>query len=220
MEKPAAKDCSSEYEIVEKPHPPAEPSTAPPKEPTLEKSAQFVSVERADADEDGATNPYSCIACNGTRVGPKGERCGECAGTGKIAEKLLRRIRLAVARELPPIQTRKAVKAHQVADSLRDLQARSIHLNTRCAACGTEPIMGVRYKCTKCPSYNLCEECEPLDRHCHPKLKLCEPTAETETPRKGGKYARFASEDWWDCPEIKPYSCPTPARSSGPATPS
>ena len=30
----------------------------------------------------------------------------------------------------------------------------------KCIGCGISPIIGIRYKCTKCPSFNFCESCE------------------------------------------------------------
>ncbi|VDM36823.1 unnamed protein product [Hydatigera taeniaeformis] len=29
----------------------------------------------------------------------------------------------------------------------------------KCEGCKREPIVGLRYKCTRCPRYNLCQDC-------------------------------------------------------------
>jgi len=49
-----------------------------------------------------------------------------------------------------------------------------IHYGIKCHICQIFPITGVRYKCLKCNSYDLCEECEAKygKSHGHPLLKL------------------------------------------------
>ena len=36
----------------------------------------------------------------------------------------------------------------------------TIHTGIKCNLCGKKPIIGIRYKCSKCEDFNLCEECE------------------------------------------------------------
>ena len=36
----------------------------------------------------------------------------------------------------------------------------SIHEGFKCQICHKKPIIGIRYQCSKCPDYNLCENCE------------------------------------------------------------
>lgn len=40
-----------------------------------------------------------------------------------------------------------------------------IHHSICCNNCGEENIKGIRYKCSVCPNFNLCSECESLDIH-------------------------------------------------------
>jgi hypothetical protein len=49
-----------------------------------------------------------------------------------------------------------------------------IHNGIKCNQCQIMPIVGIRYKCIKCDSYNLCEGCEEKFglNHGHPLLKL------------------------------------------------
>eukprot|EP00826_Nyctotherus_ovalis_P000440 TRINITY_DN0_c501_g1_i9.p1 TRINITY_DN0_c501_g1~~TRINITY_DN0_c501_g1_i9.p1 ORF type:complete len:289 (-),score=58.77 TRINITY_DN0_c501_g1_i9:47-913(-) len=41
-----------------------------------------------------------------------------------------------------------------------------------CDVCGMNPIVGVRYKCSVCPDYDLCSHCEEAYGHNHLLLKL------------------------------------------------
>lgn len=49
-----------------------------------------------------------------------------------------------------------------------------IHYGIKCYECQVFPITGIRYKCIKCDSYNLCEKCEEKfgQDHGHPLLKI------------------------------------------------
>ena len=49
-----------------------------------------------------------------------------------------------------------------------------IHNGIKCSLCQRFPIIGIRYKCLQCKSFNLCEECEKSRgmKHGHLLLKL------------------------------------------------
>ena len=49
-----------------------------------------------------------------------------------------------------------------------------IHHGIKCDLCQKFPIVGIRYKCLRCKSYNLCEDCEKKEgmNHGHLLLKL------------------------------------------------
>ena len=49
-----------------------------------------------------------------------------------------------------------------------------IHHGIKCYLCQKFPIVGIRYKCLQCKSYNLCEDCEKKEgmNHGHLLLKL------------------------------------------------
>lgn len=53
----------------------------------------------------------------------------------------------------------------------------------KCTGCGSEPIFGIRYKCTECSNFNFCEECELTVSHEHNmiKMKLAEKPKEPES---------------------------------------
>ncbi len=52
-----------------------------------------------------------------------------------------------------------------------------IHKGISCSNCGMKEIVGIRYKCTTCPNFNLCENCEENIDHDdnHVLLKIKEP---------------------------------------------
>ena len=50
------------------------------------------------------------------------------------------------------------------------------HKHVRCDECGQKPIMGVRYKCTTRPNFDLCADCEALRVQPFPMLKISRPS--------------------------------------------
>lgn len=40
-----------------------------------------------------------------------------------------------------------------------------VHRGVTCDKCGRSPIVGVRYRCSNCQDYDLCEDCEARDEH-------------------------------------------------------
>jgi len=51
-----------------------------------------------------------------------------------------------------------------------------IHEDITCDVCGLEGIVGIRYKCSVCNDYDLCERCEAVANHPHPFLKIRHPS--------------------------------------------
>jgi len=58
---------------------------------------------------------------------------------------------------------------------------RPVHFGVSCDGCQTKPITGIRYKCTVCPDYDLCEACElkksTIHDNNHMFLKINRPRA-------------------------------------------
>jgi len=88
----------------------------------------------------------------------------------------------SIARKLPEIAM--LVKAYfendkqqhsgrQVDESLE--LNKSIHSHYYCDNCGADPIIGVRYKCSVCPDFDICERCERTIQHPHLFLKINHP---------------------------------------------
>lgn len=53
------------------------------------------------------------------------------------------------------------------------------HENTTCAECSISPIVGIRYKCTVCPVYDLCAKCDTETAHEHLFIRVKIPSEET-----------------------------------------
>jgi hypothetical protein len=55
----------------------------------------------------------------------------------------------------------------------------AIHYGVQCDVCKVHPIRGIRYKCSICSDYDLCEKCESSGQHYpahpHPLLKMIRP---------------------------------------------
>lgn len=49
------------------------------------------------------------------------------------------------------------------------------HEGIVCDGCDTNPITGIRYKCSVNPDYDLCEKCEQDKKHPYPLLKIRRP---------------------------------------------
>lgn len=47
-----------------------------------------------------------------------------------------------------------------------------VHEGYYCDHCHAYPIVGTRYACANCTSYDLCEQCEALDLHDHTHVFL------------------------------------------------
>lgn len=51
-----------------------------------------------------------------------------------------------------------------------------IHYGVTCDGCNMSPLVGIRYKCSDCPDYDLCEQCEARGTHSrHLFLKITRP---------------------------------------------
>ncbi|XP_062576893.1 E3 ubiquitin-protein ligase HERC2-like, partial [Saccostrea cucullata] len=78
-----------------------------------------------------------------------------------------------------------------------------------CDECELFPIVGPRYKCQKCPSYDMCENCFRIKKHKHSHvfIKISEPDCEPSFAGKAGKQrrkfgvmsSRSTIDDWHTC---------------------
>ncbi|KAL8948908.1 MAG: hypothetical protein Q9222_004945 [Ikaeria aurantiellina] len=81
-----------------------------------------------------------------------------------------------------------------------------VHRGVNCNCCNAMPIRGIRYRCTNCHDYDLCEQCEALQihdkTHLFYKIRIPAPflgsprkPAEVWYPGKPGKAARELSQE-------------------------
>ena len=61
----------------------------------------------------------------------------------------------------------------------QNINGRIVHKGVKCNQCGKNNIIGIRYKCSTCPNYNLCEDCEEDSTHDedHIFVKIREPVS-------------------------------------------
>ena len=64
-----------------------------------------------------------------------------------------------------------------------------LHKNIICNGCETNPINGIRYKCSYCLDFNYCEACEANKEHNHPFIKIKLPLNE-EKPQIIEEYSK------------------------------
>ena len=88
----------------------------------------------------------------------------------------------------------------QIKNNNMSMSVSSIHSNIKCELCLQQPIVGIRYKCSICPNYNLCESCEEknyeLKTHPHDFIRMRDPVVEKPKviPQNGG-YQLLEPED-------------------------
>jgi len=63
-----------------------------------------------------------------------------------------------------------------IVESVEVDRNQAVHFNVTCDGCSMSPIVGLRFKCTQCPDYDLCSTCESKKVHdiSHPMLKITE----------------------------------------------
>ncbi len=54
----------------------------------------------------------------------------------------------------------------------------SLHFHRECDGCQASPIIGIRYRCTVCPNFDLCEDCRAQNKHAEHEMT---PPAKVQT---------------------------------------
>ena len=78
-------------------------------------------------------------------------------------------------KEKKPKQEKKSKETRERKEELKEGINESevvVHQYIHCDGCGMNPLCGIRYKCTICHDYDLCERCEDSLNHPHPLIKL------------------------------------------------
>ena len=76
------------------------------------------------------------------------------------------------------VQTKlKILEQSIIEDISKEINPPIIHKGINCSICGKKDIVGIRYKCSMCQNFNLCEKCEENNEHDdnHVLLKIKEP---------------------------------------------
>lgn len=91
----------------------------------------------------------------------------------KIEEKMAKLVDERVEALLPYIIKRVGEKLQNKEEKPAvPIKTEEVNHKVRCNLCGTDPIFGIRYKCTKCPLFNLCQKCEQNTGHNHNLIKM------------------------------------------------
>ena len=79
--------------------------------------------------------------------------------------------------EQPKVDQPKPVHHHHHHKIPKMIDGKPVHAHYICDGCNKGPIVGIRYKCTVCPDFDYCEECEKkfAEQHGHPFLKIRRP---------------------------------------------
>jgi len=93
----------------------------------------------------------------------------DCENTTEISKDIGKEIQEFCNAEFPSL----------IKDYLEDkkqVQSLQIHEKIACSSCSFNPIVGIRYKCTVCQNYDLCDYCETRNVHSeHIMLKIRKP---------------------------------------------
>ena len=72
-----------------------------------------------------------------------------------------------------------------------------VHKGVKCQGCGASEIVGIRYKCSECHNFNLCEICENEIEHQHNLLKMKkEQVSKEKSPKSKGKRCEKKNLGW------------------------
>ena len=139
-------------------------------------NCQLLVPDEEDEGEAGVAE-VTCIKCNGSQVNKKGLPCRKCGGSGVLSSKELAAIASTVREEVREY----CYKSFQgmfkeFLDKKRIEQANVLHENFVCDGCNMTPIKGIRYMCSVCSNYDICENCERNGVHAgHAMLKIRKP---------------------------------------------
>jgi len=104
-----------------------------------------------------------CYRCDGKKVNKKGLPCKKCNAVGKLNNKFFKDLNKILQTEVTKYCTSEYQKLMvQHLDSKKKEQAQIVHPKVACDHCNVEPIVGIRYKCSYRPNYELCEKCEAV----------------------------------------------------------
>lgn len=109
-------------------------------------------------------NHMQCTWCKGEKAA---EPCKKCNGTGHFCMNNLDSQMAAARDEIKKLVGSGLKDAFNASKKRNHNQAFTEHKDIICDNCESENIMGVRYKCSECDDYDLCEKCEAKGVHSH-----------------------------------------------------
>jgi hypothetical protein len=137
-----------------------------------EVNCQIIRPE-AEEEQIAEDSELVCFRCDGSQVNKKGMPCRRCNGTGKLQSVFYKGIIKILKEEVKSYttQTFQRLMVDYLGKKAAD-QAAQVHNRVTCDGCQTHPIQGIRYKCSVCPDFDMCEKCEAETGHQHPMLKI------------------------------------------------
>lgn len=149
-----------------------------------EKNIQCLIIKPEDYNLNVTEEPIGnfedlpeCFKCEGKKVNKKGLPCKKCNGTGKLNNKFFKNLQQILSNEVSKVctsQYQKLLIEHL--EKKKADQAKVVHNTFVCDGCNADPIIGIRYKCTVRPNYDLCEKCEARIQPPYPMLKIRHPS--------------------------------------------
>ena len=77
----------------------------------------------------------------------------------------------------------------------------------KCTGCGISPIVGIRYKCIKCPSFNFCEACQATISHDHNMIKMKYLEEPEKVQQEFGWKGYHGHHGWWKKNSFQRHPC-------------
>ena len=137
---------------------------------------------------------FQCFRCDGKGTNKKGMPCKTCKGSTIVDQELLdseygqvynEEIKNFCRDEIRRLMQEKLQnKLIRKVEKKATAVPRVVHYGFTCDGCNCQPIVGVRYKCTVRPDFDLCERCEAALDQPYPMMKIkvpLEPPAMTQT---------------------------------------
>lgn len=152
------------------------PNVVPSVFTTVSSSVEVEKKEESKVDSSSSSQAvHAGIVCDGCNVSPVlGDRfkcticvdfdlCSKCENSGKsFGRHSAQHNMIKVAAPGQPIRPRCPVMSEPTATATGPSD---VHAGVRCDGCSVLPIKGIRYKCTSCPNFDLCEDCEAKNAH-------------------------------------------------------
>jgi len=135
-----------------------------------------VSCEIIIPDEEEAIQAESivCWKCMGSTVNKRGLPCRKCNGSGVVTSKAVIQVVNMVreeVREFCSAQFKEMFRDYLIRK--QEDQKNTVFENIVCDGCNMSPIKGIRFMCSVCSNFDLCEDCERAGVHAqHPMLKV------------------------------------------------